>query len=271
MILPLLCTVRNCREPLAREEGRVVCPRGHSFDVARTGYINLLQPQDRRSPNPGDTARAVAARRAFFDSGVTKPLVDEIVGLLDPDTTASVLDAGCGEGHHLAAICERFGSSGSGVDISVPAIEAAARRHPDPSWIVANADRFIPYADATFTAVTSITARMNSDEFRRVLRADGVLLVAIPAPDDLLELREAILGERVLRDRVDRTIDTFSAKFSLQRQERIRHVARLDRDAIESVMTSTYRGLRHSEREKLDSSGPLDVTLSRDVLLFRPV
>ncbi len=30
---------------------------------------------------------------------------------------------------------------------------------------------------------------MNVSEFRRVLRDDGRLLVAIPAPDDLIELR----------------------------------------------------------------------------------
>ena len=52
----LLCTVRDCREQLLREERRMVCPRGHSFDIARRGYVNLLQPQDRRSKKPGDTS-----------------------------------------------------------------------------------------------------------------------------------------------------------------------------------------------------------------------
>ena len=59
----LLCPVRGCHLALTREEKRVVCARGHSFDIARSGYINLLQPQERRSKNPGDTADAVAARR----------------------------------------------------------------------------------------------------------------------------------------------------------------------------------------------------------------
>jgi len=54
---------------------------------------------------------------------------------------------------------------------------------------VANADRFVPYSDRSFSIVLSITARMNSGEFRRVLRNDGRLLVGIPAPDDLLGLR----------------------------------------------------------------------------------
>src|SRR5258708_33871115 len=41
----LLCTVRDCHLPLlqTKDEGgrRLVCPSGHSFDVARSGYINL--------------------------------------------------------------------------------------------------------------------------------------------------------------------------------------------------------------------------------------
>jgi len=71
----LLCPVRGCQLALAREEKRVVCPQGHSFDIARSGYLNLLQPQDRRSKNPGDTVAAVAARRRLHDRGVTEPLL----------------------------------------------------------------------------------------------------------------------------------------------------------------------------------------------------
>ena len=55
------------------------------------------------------------------------------------------------------------------MDISIPAVDAAARRYPECEWIVANADRFLPYADRSFSIVMSITARMNSGEFRRVL------------------------------------------------------------------------------------------------------
>ncbi|HEX9161301.1 MAG TPA: SAM-dependent methyltransferase, partial [Thermoanaerobaculia bacterium] len=111
-------------------------------------------------------------------------------------------------------------------------------------------------------------SRMNPDEFRRVLRDDGRLLVAIPAPDDLIELREAVLGEAKLIDRVERTVATFAHAFTLQRHERVRHVAHLDRDAVHDVMASSYRGLRIKQRERLAALADLDVTLSRDLLLM---
>ena len=262
----LLCTVRGCRSPLTRQERRYVCTNNHSFDIARSGYVNLLQPQDRRSKNPGDTADAVNARRRFYERG--DPLLDAIVRACP--VSGALLDVGCGEGSHLDAFRRAYGVEAWGVDISVPAIELAARTYRECSFVVANADRFIPFADASFDAATSITARMNAEELRRVLRDDGALLVAVPGAEDLVELREAVQGERVERDRVERTIETFAPLFTLERRETLKHTTRLDRAAMLEVMSSSYRGLRTRERERLEQLGERDVTLAREVLLLRP-
>ncbi|HEY0139943.1 MAG TPA: methyltransferase domain-containing protein [Thermoanaerobaculia bacterium] len=266
----LLCTVRDCRTPLTREERRWVCERGHSFDVARSGYVNLLQPQDKKSKVPGDTAEAVNARRRFLDRGHTEPLVRAIVELVPMREGEALLDVGCGEGHHTAAFQAAYGAEAHGIDLSVPAIELAAKRWPDCHWIVANADRFLPYADASFHTVASITARLQPEEFRRVIRTDGTLLLAIAGPDDLIELRAAVQGEGIERDRVQRTIDLFAPRFTLERLERVRHVAHLERESIRDVLASSYRGLRTRERERLESLEAMNVTLARDLLLLRP-
>ncbi|MFL6245098.1 MAG: hypothetical protein ACJ74H_03665, partial [Thermoanaerobaculia bacterium] len=102
------------------------------------------------------------------------------------------------------------------------------------------------------------------------LAEDGTLIVVIPAADDLIELRAAILGERIERDRVERTVATFAPLFSLTRHDRIAHTAHLEREDMLDVMSSSYRGLRAREREKLEALNAMDVTLSRDVLLFTP-
>lgn len=230
--------------------------------------MNLLQPQDRRSKSPGDTPEAVAARRRFLESGHLDAIVDAIVHALPLREGASLLDAGCGEGHHLAAFRRAYGVEACGIDISVPAIELASRRHRDCFWIVANADRMLPFANASLDAVTSITARLNPEEFRRVLAPGGTLLVAIPGADDLIELRQSVLGGRVERDRVERTLAMFAPHFTLSRRERVRHVAQLDRAAMIDVMTSSYRGLRTRERERLEQIEAMEVTFSRDLLVF---
>jgi 23S rRNA (guanine745-N1)-methyltransferase len=136
----------------------------------------------------------------------------------------------------------------------VPAIELAAKRYPQCEWIVANADRVIPYADQSFDVVLSITGRMNAAEFRRVLRREGKVLVAVAAPDDLMELR----GGRG-RDRVPRTIETFGSEFTLIDQRRATTVAELSAADAQDILRATYRP-RHAASQR--------VTLSLDLLVF---
>src|SRR5438067_3397613 len=107
--ITLLCTVRDCRAPLRLEAHRAVCARGHSFDIARSGYINLLQPQDRRSKEPGDTAAAVASRRRLHDRGVTEPLLRAIAEILSASPSDIVLEAGCGDGFYLGTLARQTG------------------------------------------------------------------------------------------------------------------------------------------------------------------
>jgi 23S rRNA (guanine745-N1)-methyltransferase len=253
----LLCPVRECHLPLVREQRRVVCPQGHSFDIARSGYINLLQPQERRAKRPGDTADAVAARRRLHDRGVTEPLRLAIAALVAAGPHDVVLDAGCGDGFYLGSLQREIAFDAHGVDISTPAVEAAAKRYPQCEWVVGNADRAVPYADRSFSLILSITARMNPPEFRRVLRDDGRLLVAIPSADDLIELRGA--G----RDRVARTAETFASHFQLIEQRRVSTRADLDAAAVQDVLTSIYRPLQPREAQATH------VTFGLDLLLFQ--
>jgi len=259
----LLCPVRDCHQGLVREEKRLVCPQGHSFDAAASGYVNLLQPQDKRSKDPGDTAAAVAARRRLHDRGVTGPLLEAIAEIVCPTQTDVVLDAGCGDGFYLGTLAGRIGFEAHGVDISIPAVKAAAKRYPEHQWIVANADRFVPYADRSFSIVLSITARMNAGEFRRVLREDGRLLVAIPSAEDLIELRSP--EGREGRDRIARTVETFTNDFTLLDRRTVTTTAELDEDAVRDVLLSIYRPMRSQPVEAMR------VTFSLDLLLFRPL
>jgi 23S rRNA (guanine745-N1)-methyltransferase len=241
---------------LVREARRLFCSRGHSFDIARSGYINLLQPRERRSKQPGDTLAAVAGRRRLHDLGVMQAMLSGIAETIAASSSDVVLDAGCGDGFYLGTLSGQTGFDAHGIDISVPAIEAAARRYPECEWIVANADRMIPYADGSFSLVLSITARMNAGEFRRVLRPGGRLLVAAPSPSDLIELRGA--G----RDRVPRTVEAFAPDFRLSEQRRVTTTADLDASSVQDVLHSIYRPLRSQP------AGAMRVTFSLDLLLF---
>ena len=219
--------------------------------------MNLLQPQDRRSKQPGDSAKAVAARRRLHDRGFTAPLLAGIAQILAAAPADNILDAGCGEGFYAGNIAKTSGCDATGVDISTPAVDSAARRYPECLWIAANADRFVPFMDGAFSKVVSITARMNAPEFRRVLRDGGRLLVAVAAPEDLIELR----GRG--RDRVERTVESFAEEFKLVERHRVTTAAELDTEAVDDMLHSIYRPLQ------TQPVIAMRVTFSLDLLLFR--
>jgi 23S rRNA (guanine745-N1)-methyltransferase len=270
--VPLLCPVRNCHSPLTRVERSWTCPRGHSFDVARSGYCNLLQPQDSKSRQPGDSREAAEARRRLFAAGHSAPLLREILELLEglPER-AAVLDVGCGEGSMLGGLARERPVEAHGIDISVPSIELAARAFPEATWIVGNADRFLSYGDGDFAAVMSLTARLHPAEMRRVLAPDGRLIVAVAGPDDLIELREALLGEGAVRDRLERAAAELAGRFEMEERRTVRHTAHLDPAEVRDVLASSYRGARESEQRRLEDLAGMAVTFSREIGLFRPL
>jgi 23S rRNA (guanine745-N1)-methyltransferase len=271
----LICPVRGCGEPLTRHERAWVCPRGHGFDVAKSGYVNLLQPQDRRSAQPGDPPEAVAARRRLLDAGYGEPLLaalrEEIAGLGLP-AEAAVLDVGCGEGYYLGNLAAASAFAAHGVDLAAAAIDLAARRYPattGTTWTVANADRSLPYATGSFDLVLSIDARLNPAEMRRVLKPGGRLLVAVPGSDDLGELRAAVLGEEVAKERLESAVARLAADFALTARRTIRATARLPPAALRDALAATYRGGRESRRERIAALPEMAVTLSHDLGSFR--
>ena len=257
---------------MTRHDRAYACNRGHSFDVARSGYVNLLQPQDRRSRAPGDAATALDARARVLAAGIGAGNLDAIVtqaaALLNGRRDGIVLDLGCGTGDALErVVAAADGPHGVGIDISVDAIERAARRVPALTWVVANADRRLPLIDASVVLVVSVNARRNATECARVLPPGGSLLVAVPAPDDLIELRALVQGEGIARERADAVMQEHAPFFTLVARDTVRERHALQAPALRDLLAGTYRGARRSQ-QRHDGLDTLDVTLAADVLTF---
>jgi 23S rRNA (guanine745-N1)-methyltransferase len=269
----LRCTVRGCEGALAMTGSSLVCPNGHAFDRAREGYWNLLQPQDRRSPRAGDRDDAVLARRRWLARGFTDGLVEALsasIDSLDLPQSATVIDVGCGEGTLTALLLGSRSVDGCGVDLSATAVRLAARAAPELTFVVANADRGLPFADGSVALSLSIFGRRPAAELHRVLQAPGTLLVVVPGEDDLIELREASQGAAIRRERSGDVVQDLKPWFDLKSRSTWRHRARHDRSAWEDALTMSYRGARARERERLLHLEEQDVTLAATILALVP-
>jgi 23S rRNA (guanine745-N1)-methyltransferase len=269
---PLACPVRGCTLPLARRDRTVLCPRGHAFDVARGGYVNLLQPQDRRSRAAGDTKAAVQARTDLLAAGIGCRMLDEVVRLALETTLpalAVVVDLGCGSGDTLARLADRRPISGIGIDLSTAAAEHAARRFPALTWVVANADRRLPLLDASVDLVLSLHGRRNPAECARVLKASGTLLVALPAADDLIELRAAVQGTGTGRERGEALLAEHHPLFTAIGRSPVRETLTLEPGLLRTVLRATYRGARRSAAAKAEALEAMPVTMSSEIFVLR--
>ena len=250
-----------------------MCPRGHSFDVARSGYVNLLQPQDRRSKSPGDAKYALEARVRLVAAGVGRTIREALVAraaTIGSWRQPTVAELGSGAGDTLAAIAAKRHIAGIGIDLSVAAVDLAARRFPALTWVVANADRRLPLVDRHIDLVLSMHARRNPPECARVLAPEGFLLVMVPAPDDLIELRTFVQGDHAARAPRSPVTDEHAPFFELVERSTLRERQALSRDHLLDLLQGTYRGARSRLAARVEALAGMEVTLASDMYVFRP-
>ena len=268
----LACSVRGCGAPLARSGKSLACPRGHAFDLAKSGYVNLLQPQDRRSPAAGDERVELEARGRLWSAGASEALRAELalrVGELDLAPGSVALELGCGTGEMLAALAKAHSLAAVGIDLAAPAVDQAARRFPAHTWVVANADRRLPVRDGSVALVLVIHGRRNPAECARVLSPGGYLVAALPAADDLGELRALVQGTSLPFDRVGGFLAEHEPLFELRARSAARSRHRFSRPGLLDLLTGTYRGARKSTAAAIESLDELEVTLASEVLVMR--
>jgi 23S rRNA (guanine745-N1)-methyltransferase len=192
----LACPV--CGADLAAAERTLRCAEGHSFDVARQGYVTLLaRPARTRS----DTAAMVAARERFLAAGHFAPLAARLAELAAGAAQGCVLDLGAGTGYYLRAVLDALpGRAGVALDLSKPAARRAAA-DPRITAVVADVWRELPVRTGAAGLALVVFAPRNLEELRRVLHPGGVVIVVGPGPDHLRELVEPLGLLRVGEDK----------------------------------------------------------------------
>ncbi|MCG7229502.1 methyltransferase domain-containing protein [Corynebacterium minutissimum] len=195
----------------ADDFARLVSETGHSYDVAKQGYVTLAAGAGLK--HQGDDAAMVTARETYLAMGHFAPFVEAVTGAvqdaletqdeashaagLDEHTAPTLLEVGAGTGYYLAHTLDSIeGARGVGLDISTHAAKHLAKSHERVGAVVADVWERLPIRDHSIHAISVVFAPRNPAEFQRVLAPGGEVIVLTPQAGHLDELREplGILG-----------------------------------------------------------------------------
>ncbi len=249
---------------------------GHSFDVAREGYVNLLRRHKKLPGTVGDAPEMLRARREFLARGFYEPLsdvVNEMVATAVADHPAPVIvDVGCGEGYYLRRLAQRLAGQPAalfGVDIAKTAVRLAAKGGGGYGrYLVADVNEQLPFADQSVHMLLNLFAPRHPAEFARLVTPGGLLLVVIPAPDHLQSLREQFALMGIQAEKEAHITAQFAGLFAAQPAQTVRFPLQLDTLSL-SWLIQMMPGARHltpPQQEAIAQSPALETVASFVVL-----
>jgi 23S rRNA (guanine745-N1)-methyltransferase len=266
----MIYTCPVCGKPLETAGNSYKCSDGHSFDKARSGYVNLLLSKHIGKTIHGDNKLMVRARREFLEKGYYQPLRDALCKAVKENFSGSVLlDAGCGEGYYTSAVSGTLGTAAEvyGIDISKIAAEFAAKRHDGVNY-AAGSVFHIPVADASCDMLITLFSPYCGEEFVRVLRNGGVMIMAIPSTDHLWELKQKIYDTPYKNEVKPYELEGFS----FIGKEHIRYMMELaSQEDIQQLfsMTPYYYRTGQEQQKRLEAIDRLNVTADFELLIYK--
>ena len=263
-----------CGGPLERGPSAYSCPAGHSFDLAREGYVHLLPANRMHSKMPGDDKGMAAARWAFLSKDYYAPLRDALcsIALANTGPAPSVLDTGCGEGYYTSGVYQALRRVGrsvtlAGTDISKAILRRAAKREKDAEFAVASSYR-LPMAAGSADLIINCFSPMAAEEFHRVLKEGGGLLYVVPSEKHLWELKE-ILYDRPYINEVKQVPYEGFDEVEVRHVEEVIHLPCGEDILALFQMTPYFWNTPRDGIRRLEELTQLDCRISFDIHIFR--
>ena len=260
----------SCRAVLTQGEKVFSCPNGHSFDIARQGYVNLLLGNGKQH---GDNALMIGARSRFLAGGYYAPLSNALkeAAALYLSKNVTILDVGCGEGYYTAALRVAIGKEGKiyAFDISKDALKATAARRLSATLFVASAYD-VPVEDESMDGVCLFFSPYAREEILRVLKKGGKLFMAIPDVRHLFGLKQALYDTPYLNRPESTEIEGLRL---LSDVSIAGEITLPDAQAIQDLfcMTPYYYKTSPKDKEKLASLSSLKTEIGFRLLVYEKI
>lgn len=281
-MFPLCCPVCGGELSAVRDGGLLggfACEKHHHFDAAKQGYVNLSVTG--RQKMSGDSREMAAARTEFLENGYYEPLSEEInrcaaSALKSAAQPCCLADAGCGEGYYTnrlakALMEKQIAAVLGGFDLSKYAVmhgAKEARRIGLPVQYAVASLFHMPVKAESCDGILNLFAPCAAEEFYRVLRPGGFLLMATAGENHLWEFKNYIYQNPYRnvprRDRLRgfEMIDVIQLTYRIQLQSA---------DDIQALfsMTPYFWKTSRKDAQKLRELRQMETTVAFDVLLYR--
>ena len=266
----LLCPV--CRLPLAENNRRLVCEGGHSFDISKSGYCNLLRSA--KKSTHGDNKEMIRARRDFLSLGYYAFLADAVASAVDTvfSEGATLLDAGCGEGYYTESVLAKIKDKSPhaiGVDISKDACEAAKKRLQSLTVITASLYD-LPIESASVDTLLLLFSPLAKEEIARVLKKGGYFVTAFPEKRHLFGLKRVLYDTPYENTPMPLALDGYR----LLSEKLVETTAVIEgQNAIQSLfmMTPYYYRTRPEDKARLSGLSSLETEISFRLAVYQKI
>lgn len=267
-----ICPV--CGESLDNKDKSYICLNNHVFDKAKSGYVNLLQSNHMHAKNPGDNKLMVNSRRDFLNRGYYAPMMDKLceTALKYSNNGCTFIDAGCGEGYYTANVYDYLAEHNVhtdmfGIDISKNALAVAGKRSDKIKFAAASIFR-MPFADNSADMVITLFAPYCHEEFVRIIRKDGIMIMVIPSEKHLWSLKKAVYDEPYKNEVKSYKLENFS----LIENIKVKNMIHIDNNTdIMNLfsMTPYYYKTGVDGQKKLSELQSLDTETEFEILVYR--
>mgnify|MGYP000944836020 FL=1 len=263
----------HCAASIKIDAGVAKCEAGHSFDIARQGYVNFLTSQT--FIKNADTAAMVEARQKMHARPFFQNLAHQIAqvcdGLCRGMPSPVIVEPGGGTGFYARAATQVVSSAVAvSFDISVHAAKVCARQSNRIAAVVADVWQPWPIGENSADIVLSVFSPRNIEETKRVVRAGGTLIVVAPEDHHLVELRSQFNALNIQHDKSE-TISALLGNFTKIEQFVHQSTELLDGQAMCETLLSGPNGhhLQAKDMEAILQSKPLDVTHSVSISVWK--
>lgn len=257
-MIEIICPV--CGEALKEKEKSFVCEKGHCFDKAKEGYVNLLTGSHKPGSAIGDNRDMALNRRDFLSKGYFDSLVRALVELINDKALPHpvIADICCGEGYYGNIIKNEINCDMLGFDLSKEMVRLAAKRKNGITYFVGNLAR-IPVRAGSVDIALHLFAPFHEKEFSRIIKDDGIIVSVVAGENHLFELKEILYDTPYKND--EEAPHTESLKLIEKRKtSAVVHLESNDDIMALFKMTPYYYHTKEEDKARLADIKSMDIT-----------